>query len=91
MLETCANCRYYCSTLADTESDYHIHDWCKVWKTCIPSDVWQYCDEGCYWDDIECGLVKCHAFKPGEERLTLETAENRRSGNEEEHMFQTQP
>lgn len=65
MVETCINCKFYCSTLSDDKSDYHIHDYCRIWKTQIPDGI-IFDRENCVsgYTDIECGIAKCWAFFP---------------------------
>ena len=68
MIETCINCKFYCSALSDDKSDYHIHDYCIIWRTQIPDGVIfnrENCASG--HTDIECGLTKCWAFLPKDE------------------------
>lgn len=91
MIETCANCNYFHDTISDSTSDYHIHYWCSAWRSEIPSDtsLMQYDDDGMYWDDIECGIAKCHHYKPcDEERLSEELVSIRRCNNKKEHIKQ---
>lgn len=61
--ETCKNCRYHHDTLVG-DGEFHIHDYCSVWKTQIPNHIiFDRLELEKGYDDIECGLAKCWAFK----------------------------
>lgn len=61
--ETCRNCKHYHDTL-EGEGGFHIHDYCDAWMAQIPNSIIfdrLGLDNG--YDDIECGLAGCRAFK----------------------------
>lgn len=93
MKKTCANCEHFCTTLQDPASEFHIHYYCAVWRTIVPHTflINEYDDNGCYWDDIECGMAYCHLFSPGEEVLSEGLIKARQDANESEHMAMHQP
>jgi len=40
MHKTCFNCKYYHGCLAEADpSQYHIHDYCEIFKTILPFDM----------------------------------------------------
>lgn len=79
-IKTCSNCRYYCSTIADVNSSFHIHNYCKVWRSVIPSDFLankEYekrlnngelnngeDDDIVVYDDIESNKATCWCWEP---------------------------
>lgn len=61
--ETCKNCKYYHDILV-SDDGFHIHDYCSAWMAQIPNHIIfdrLELDKG--YDDIECGLARCWAFK----------------------------
>ena len=40
MKKTCFNCKHFHGCLAETStSQYHIHDYCEIFKTILPFDM----------------------------------------------------
>ena len=67
IIMTCANCKYYHSRLTDSREDFHIHDYCDLWRTEIPTyTIFDRADLSCGYDDIDTGVAMCWGFEPGE-------------------------
>lgn len=64
--KTCFNCKHYHSTLSGRDH-FHIHDYCDVWMTTIPSSViFDRFENACGYDDLERGIAGCWAFESRE-------------------------
>lgn len=59
-MKTCTNCANYIPVLEDANSQFHIHNYCTVWRKDIPSRFIQEqkCDELC-GDKEECICTNC--------------------------------
>lgn len=74
IVKTCSTCSHYCSVLSDEDSNFHIHNYCKVWKAPIPdnylADI-EYSETDYNWndggpviyDDIETNRAACWCWK----------------------------
>lgn len=80
-IKTCSNCAHHCPILLDPNSEFHIHDYCKVWRAVIPSFYladseldWDLAPEDQFIeDDIETNRAVCWCWK---EKINNETNSN---------------
>lgn len=84
VIKTCMNCEHHCSTMSDSRTDFHIHDYCTVWRTQIPDCV-IFDREGYIagYSDIEYGLAGCWAFEPRQNTLINKFPEMKNNIKEE--------
>lgn len=63
MKDTCCICKHYHFSLRDGGKDFHIYDWCDIWKTTIPcgKTIKEDNPESGY-DDVETGVAVCWKF-----------------------------
>lgn len=84
VIKTCMNCEHYCATMSDSRTNFHIHDYCIVWRAQIPDNV-LFDREGYVagYSDIECGLASCWAFEPKQNLLINKFPEMKNNVKEE--------
>ena len=62
MKKTCFNCKYFHGCLAEASpSQYHIHDYCEIFKTVLPfdmnSEVNHFLDD--HWHTMHKASINC--------------------------------
>lgn len=92
MKKTCINCTHFHSCLGESESFYHIHDYCDAWDRTITApvnaEVNEFIDdfhsmaESGYYDDHETGLSGCYRFSEKEKADEFLTDEKMKSNFE---------
>lgn len=73
---TCKNCAFHHDTL-EGDGGFHLHDYCSVWMARIPNSIIfdrLGLDKG--YDDIECGLARCWAFKAKPDNIQTKFPKN---------------
>lgn len=81
---TCYNCTHHHGNLSD-DTCYHIHDYCDVWRTEIPSTVvFDKLGFQTGFDDLECGIAHCWAFDPKKDGIVSSFASMSMNGKAEE-------
>lgn len=63
MFKTCSKCKHYCSNLNDSDSLFHLHNYCKVWRSQIPDGKGKEMN-GVIYDDIETENAGCWLWEP---------------------------
>ena len=93
MIKTCATCDYYDATLIGKDFK-HMHDWCWLWNREIPNfavldsqqnEINPNANYGLMFDDIECGIARCHGWKEADDPefyFTEEIMKKKRQYNE---------
>ena len=85
MKKTCMNCKKYHAVLISKDDSFHIHDWCKQWKTVL--DAYALADqtehECPYYSDLETGEAFCYMFEAADTpSYPAEWFENNKAENE---------